>query len=65
MISSRFACLAAGFLSVTALSGAASAQSAGSCDLRPVMMEEFNEDTAPNRRIESISAFRIGPARWI
>jgi hypothetical protein len=28
------------------------------------MIEDFNEDTAPNRRIESISAHRIGPARW-
>jgi beta-glucanase (GH16 family) len=29
------------------------------------MMEDFNEDTAPNRRIESISSVRLGPARWI
>jgi beta-glucanase (GH16 family) len=28
------------------------------------MIEDFNEDTAPNRRIESISSVRIGPARW-
>ncbi len=43
---------------------AASTASSGSCELRPVMMEDFNEETAPNRRIESISANRIGPARW-
>jgi hypothetical protein len=29
------------------------------------MIEDFNADTAPNRRIESISSVRIGPARWI
>lgn len=34
----------------------ASAQTAASCELRPVLMEDFNE--------ESISAHRIGPARW-
>jgi hypothetical protein len=43
---------------------AASAESAGTCELRPVMIEDFNEDTAPNRRIESMSAHRLGPARW-
>jgi beta-glucanase (GH16 family) len=42
----------------------ASAQTSGSCELRPVMIENFDEDTAPNRRIESISPHRIGPARW-
>jgi beta-glucanase (GH16 family) len=36
----------------------------GSCEFRPVLMENFDEDTAPNRRIESISSARIGPARW-
>jgi beta-glucanase (GH16 family) len=35
---------------------AASAQTTASCELRPVLMEDFNE--------ESISAHRIGPARW-
>src|SRR5215813_12503388 len=40
------------------------ALAAGSCELRPVLIENFNEDTAPNRRIESISPKRIGPARW-
>jgi hypothetical protein len=35
-----------------------------SCELRPVFIENFDEDTAPNRRIESISSSRIGPARW-
>jgi beta-glucanase (GH16 family) len=28
------------------------------------MIENFDEETAPNRRIESISSHRIGPARW-
>jgi beta-glucanase (GH16 family) len=42
----------------------AAAENSGSCTLRPVMMENFNEETAPNRRIESISSSRIGPARW-
>ena len=35
-----------------------------SCGFRPVLIEDFNEETAPNRRIESISPSRIGPARW-
>lgn len=35
-----------------------------SCALRPVFIEDFNEDTAPDRRIETISSSRIGPARW-
>jgi Glycosyl hydrolases family 16 len=43
---------------------AASAETSSSCELRPVMLEDFNEQTAPNRRIESISSVRIGPARW-
>ncbi len=43
---------------------AASAQTSSSCELRPVMIENFDEETAPNRRIESISPHRIGPARW-
>jgi beta-glucanase (GH16 family) len=43
---------------------AASTEPSNSCELRPVMIEDFNEDTAPNRRIESISAHRLGPARW-
>jgi hypothetical protein len=38
--------------------------SSSSCELRPVLIEDFNEETAPNRRIESISSSRIGPARW-
>jgi hypothetical protein len=37
---------------------------APSCELHPVLIEDFNEDTEPNRRIESISSSRIGPARW-
>jgi hypothetical protein len=44
---------------------AASAETSSSCELRPVMIENFDEETAPNRRIESISSSRIGPARWI
>ncbi|HVX75136.1 MAG TPA: glycoside hydrolase family 16 protein [Bradyrhizobium sp.] len=40
----------------TLTSAAAQAQTAGSCELRPVLMEDFNE--------QSISAHRIGPARW-
>src|SRR5882762_11827271 len=43
---------------------AASAQTSSSCEFRPVMIENFDEETAPNRRIESISSSRIGPARW-
>src|ERR1700742_641179 len=35
---------------------AASAESETSCALRPVLIEDFND--------ESISAHRIGPARW-
>jgi hypothetical protein len=42
----------------------ASAQTSNSCELRPVLIENFDEETAPNRRIESISSSRIGPARW-
>jgi hypothetical protein len=43
---------------------AASAEISKSCELRPVLIENFDEETVPNRRIESISAVRIGPARW-
>jgi Glycosyl hydrolases family 16 len=43
---------------------AASAETSSSCELRPVFIENFDEETAPNRRIESISAYRLGPARW-
>ena len=35
-----------------------------SCELRPVFMENFDEETAPNQRIETIAPDRIGPARW-
>jgi beta-glucanase (GH16 family) len=35
---------------------AAAAQTSASCELHPVLIEDFNE--------ESISAHRIGPARW-
>jgi beta-glucanase (GH16 family) len=35
-----------------------------SCEFRPVLLEEFDEETAPNRRIETITASRLGPARW-
>ena len=43
---------------------ATSAERSSSCELRPVFIENFDEETAPNRRIESISAYRLGPARW-
>jgi beta-glucanase (GH16 family) len=48
-----------------AVANAASGEASQSCELRPVMIENFDEETAPNRRIESISSVRIGPARWI
>jgi beta-glucanase (GH16 family) len=38
--------------------------SKSSCELRPVLIEEFNEETAPNKRIETIHSDHIGPARW-
>ena len=41
-----------------------SSTSSSSCELRRVLIENFDEETAPNRRIESISSSRIGPARW-
>lgn len=41
-----------------------SGQAGNTCELRPVLIENFDEETAPNRRIESISSVRIGPARW-
>jgi beta-glucanase (GH16 family) len=44
--------------------GATAAETSSSCEFRPVMIENFDEETAPNRRIESISSSRIGPARW-
>src|SRR6266849_7632350 len=44
--------------------GATAAETSSSCEFRPVMIENFDEETAPNRRIESISSRRIGPARW-
>ena len=40
------------------------AETSTSCELHPVLLEDFDEETAPNRRIESISSVRIGPARW-
>src|SRR5882762_775782 len=43
---------------------AASTGPSASCELRPVMIENFDEESAPNRRLESISSVRIGPARW-
>jgi beta-glucanase (GH16 family) len=46
------------------ITGTALAESSGSCELRPVLLEEFDEETAPNRRIESITSQRLGPARW-
>jgi beta-glucanase (GH16 family) len=53
---------------VVLLTQATSAQTistaGSSCELRPVFIEDFNDETAPNRRIESISPTRIGPARW-
>jgi|SRR5579864_26496 len=43
----------------------AAASSSSSCDLRPVLIENFDEETAPNRRIETIASVKIGPvARW-
>ncbi|HUN98208.1 MAG TPA: glycoside hydrolase family 16 protein [Bradyrhizobium sp.] len=54
------ACRFLKLLSIAAAShltlAAASAQTDTSCKLRPVLMEDFND--------ESISAHRIGPARW-
>jgi hypothetical protein len=41
-----------------------SSTSNSSCELRPVLIENFDEETASNRRIETISSSRIGPARW-
>src|SRR3979490_205925 len=43
---------------------AVSAETSKSCELRAVLFENFDGETAPNRRIESISSSRIGPARW-
>jgi len=43
---------------------AVATETSSSCEFHPVMMENFDEETAPNRRIESISSHRIGPARW-
>jgi hypothetical protein len=43
---------------------AAAAEPSKSCELRPVMIENFDEESVPNRRLESISSARIGPARW-
>jgi beta-glucanase (GH16 family) len=40
------------------------AASGPSCELRPVLIEDFNEETAPNKRIETITSKKIGPARW-
>ena len=43
---------------------ATAAEPGTSCEFRPVLLEEFDEETAPNRRIETITSNRIGPARW-
>jgi beta-glucanase (GH16 family) len=65
MINSHLGFLAAALVVLRIpIADAASAETSGSCELRPVFIEDFNEDTAPNRRIESMSAHRIGPARW-
>lgn len=62
---SRFGCLVVTLVTLNVpFARAASEQSSNSCELRPVMLENFDEETAPNRRIESISSIRIGPARW-
>jgi beta-glucanase (GH16 family) len=45
-------------------SAATAAESGKSCEFRPILLEEFDEETAPNRRIESITSQRLGPARW-
>jgi Glycosyl hydrolases family 16 len=64
MINSRLGFLALTLLAVKFPPHAALAEPSSSCELRPVFIEDFNEETAPNRRTESISAYRIGPARW-
>lgn len=46
------------------VAGTRAAEPGKSCELRPVLLEEFDEETAPNRRIETIAAARLGPARW-
>jgi beta-glucanase (GH16 family) len=57
--------LAGSFLGAHAPSAFAAADAlATSCELHLVMIENFDEETAPNHRIESISSARIGPARW-
>ena len=43
---------------------ATAAEPGTSCEFRPVLLEEFDEETAPNRRIETITSNRLGPARW-
>jgi beta-glucanase (GH16 family) len=50
-----FSAAAFATLNVT-LASAASAQTSGSCELRPVMIENFD--------VESFASTRIGPARW-
>jgi beta-glucanase (GH16 family) len=57
-------CCLAAILFAISPERAIAADDAGPCALRPVLLEDFNEETAPNRRIETISAKRIGPARW-
>jgi len=49
---------------VTAAQVQQPATAESSCELRPVLIEDFNEETAPNKRIETITSSKIGPARW-
>jgi Glycosyl hydrolases family 16 len=65
MKNSHSGCLAVAFIVLSLPSAGAMAAEAGkSCELRPVLLENFDEETAPNRRIESIAVQRLGPARW-
>jgi beta-glucanase (GH16 family) len=62
---SHSGCFAAAILLLNIPATSALAAEPGtSCEFRPVLIEEFNEETAPNRRIETIASNRLGPARW-
>jgi beta-glucanase (GH16 family) len=57
MRDSSFGCMAFAFAALNAaLASAAATETSKSCDLRPVMIENFDS--------ESFAASRIGPARW-
>jgi hypothetical protein len=65
MKNSHSGCLAVAFIILSLSSASAMAAEANkSCELRPVLLENFDEETAPNRRIESIAVQRLRPARW-